>query len=476
MKSFNYFAMSLAATAMISFASCSSNDDLAGNNNGEAKVDGFYMTLSVQTPTDNGSRTVQKNKFDATAEESALSSGTFYLVDAAGNIKFQQDFTADELSKKSATFKIAVENVAAGATYKAYFLANATDATPWKNVFTATNKFAKPYDTANNFAMFNQNDGDVDGNGYTVKFTDDNKKETSPAKILYKGNESAIKIERLAARIDEPTSLTTEISAYKKDDATPAEKKAMADAVKKVASVTLNRYAIANAANKSFIMQTWEGTTLNIPSGITYYQPTKDFGTKTKLENDNFFAAADKTDDDDAQKDYVFENNASTAVDATAIYFEYKVTLNDMEGADFSDGTFYRYNNVIYKSFADIFAAYEGVGGLFNGASAEKLKEDLTDAKTKGDVEKNLSDFREKYDIEVFNEGKTYYKQIIQDQYIGYANAIQRNSVYQLTVKNIFNVGAQVPNGEPDKDGLFYLDVTVSVNPWVLNTQDVYLK
>lgn len=485
MKSFNYFAMSLAATAMISFASCSSNDDLAGNNNGEAKVDGFYMTLSVQTPTDKGSRTVQSNKFDATTEESALTSGTFYLVDAAGNIKFQQNFTADELSKKSATFKIAVENVAAGATYKAYFLANATDATPWKNVFTATNKFAKPYDTANNFAMFNQNDGDVDGNGYTVKFTDDNKKETSPAKIQYKGNESAIKIERLTARIDEPTSKASVIMPYEKKDATPAEEKAMADAVKKVASITLNRYAIANAANKSFIMQTWDATTLKIPTDITYYQPTKDFGTKTKLENDNFFAAADKTGDDDAQKDYVFENNS--AQNATAIYFEYKVTLKDMKDADFTDGTFYRYNNVIYKSFADILKAYEGVEGLFKSTTATALKEELAEAKdpnkvdandpAKKDVESKLDAFRQKYDIEVFNEGKTYYKQIIQDQFIGYANAIQRNSVYQLTVKNIFNVGAQVPNGEPDKDGLFYLDVTVSVNPWVLNTQaDVELK
>lgn len=65
------------------------------------------------------------------------------------------------------------------------------------------------------------------------------------------------------------------------------------------------------------------------------------------------------------------------------------------------------------------------------------------------DVETKLADFRTKYDIEVFNEGKTYYKQVIQDQYLkkgeeSIPNVIQRNSIYQLTVNNIFNIGAQV--------------------------------
>ena len=46
----------------------------------------------------------------------------------------------------------------------------------------------------------------------------------------------------------------------------------------------------------------------------------------------------------------------------------------------------------------------------------------------------------------------------------------------RLNVKNIFNVGAQVPNGGPDDRTLYYLDVEVSVNPWVLNSYDVDLK
>lgn len=484
----NLLVMSLVSAAALSFTSCSSNDELDGDKAGQAKVDGFYMTLNVQTPKSDGTRTVVNNPTDATAEESDVTSGTIYLVDAAGNVVFKKPITESDWkagkptqgNEGSTQLKIAVEDVVAGATYKVYFLANATDEKPWENIFTATNKFAQPYDTNNKFAMFNQNDNDVNGNGYTVVFTDDNKKETSAAQIKYDNAVSPIKIERLTARIDEPTSNATKIVAYTKDDATPAEKKAMEDAVDKVESIKMTGYAISNLANKSYIMQNWTGTTLNIPSDITYYQPTKEFGTATLLENGNYFTAATTEEGKEKHKNYVFENNSSDA--ATAMYFEYTVKLKDMTDADFEDGTFYRYNNVIYKSFADIYKAYNDVNGLFGGKTAEQMKAEVIAAKAaptaEGEptVESKLDNFRKAYQIEVFNCGKTYYKKAIKDQYLTYENAIQRNSIYRLTVNNIFNVGAQVPNGTPDKEGLFYLDVTVSVNPWVLNTQDVDFK
>lgn len=482
MKKMNLLVMSLVSAAALSFTSCSSNDDLAGDNAGQEKVDGFYMTLNVQTPKADGTTTVlpKDSTIAASAAESDVTSGTIYLVDANGNIVFKKPITESDWKAGKPTqgndgstqLKIAVEDVVAGATYKVYFLANAEDAKPWENIFSSDTKFANPYVENSKFAMFNQNDKSIDGNLYTVVFSDDNKKATSAAKIKYNGVESAIKIERLTARIDEPTSNATKIKAYTKSDATDAEKKAMEDAVKKVKSVTMTGYAISNLANKSYIMQNWTGETLNIPSGITYYQPTKDFGTTTLLQNGDFFTKATAPN---AHVDYVFENNSSTA--ATAMYFEYTVTLEDMTDADFpEDGTFYRYNNVIYKSFEDIYKAYNDVTGLFGGKTAKEMKDLLTAAKKDKDVESKLDEFRKTYQIEVFNCGKTYYKQIIKDNNIGYDNAIQRNSIYRLKVNNIFNVGAQVPNGTPDKEGLFYLDVTVSVNPWVLNNQDVDLK
>ena len=478
--------MSLVSAAALSFTSCSDSEDLANDKAGQNKVDKFYMTLTVQTPTSNGTRTAQNNPHKASKEESYVTSGTFYLVDANGNIA--KSITIDEQAWADAkvpqqdtdgktTLQVPVENVTAGTKYSVYFLANATSASPLTEVYTSdlANKFAKAYSADNKFAMFNQNDADVKANSHTVVFTSDNKDANSAAKVS-----DIIKIDRLTARIDEPTSKATEIKAYAEDaKATEAEKEANEDAIKAVKGVTLTRYAISNVANKTNVMQQWadaECTTLSIPEGITYFQPTSEFGTKTLLQNDGYFKAVTT---DKSQKDYVFENNS--ADDATSIYFEYKVELSDKykKNADFEDGTFYRYNKVIYSRIQDIIDAYKDQKAIFDGKDAATVVTELKAAKAKDDTkdpEDKLDEFRKKYDIEVFNAGKTYYVQKIKDQYLTAENTIQRNSIYLLNVKNIFNVGAQVPNGGPDDRTLYYLDVEVSVNPWVLNSYDVELK
>lgn len=491
MKKMNLLVMSLVSAAALSFSSCSSNDDLGGGAGTQSQVKGFYMTLAVQTPTSNGTRTALNNKTDATAEESDVTSGTLYLVNAKGEVAFSKYISAAEWEASKiptqgqngkTQIQIQVEQVAAGATYKVYFLANTKDAKPWENIITASSKFANPYVTGKAFAMFNQNDATVDGNGYTVVFKDENKEIKTPAEVKYKNATSPIKIERITARIDEPNPASNKITAYTGTNATEAEKRAMADALNKVQGLELTRYAISNLANQSYIMQKWaDATTLTIPSGIIYWNPAGEFGSENKFENGDRFTDATAAF---THKDYVFENNSATS--PSTMYFEYKVTLKDMTNADFTDGTFYRYNNVIYKSFADIFTAYKDVAGLFKGQTADQLTAELAKAKEvetgegAKDVETKLADFRAKYDIEVFNEGKTYYKQVIQDQYLKKGeelipDVIQRNSIYQLTVNNIFNIGAQVPNGKIDKTALFYLNVTVSVNPWVLNSQNVNL-
>ena len=481
MKKVNLLVMSLVSAAALSFTSCSDSEDLAGNS--QNKVDKFYMTLTVQTPTSNGTRTAQKNPHDASKEESYVTSGTFYLVEANG--KIAKSITIDEQAWADAkipqqgndgktTLQIPVEDVTAGTKYSVYFLANATSASPLTDVYTSdlANKFAKAYSADNKFAMFNQNDADVKANSHTVVFTSDNKDANSAAKVS-----DIIKIDRLTARIDEPTSEATEIKAYAEDaKATEAEKKANEDAKRAVSKVALTSYAISNVANKTNVMQQWadaECTNLSIPEGITYFQPTSEFGTKTLLQNYDYFNAVTT---DKSHKDYVFENNSDAA---TSMYFEYTVTLNDVlkDKADFSDGTFYRYNKVIYSNIQDIINAYQDQKAIFDGKDAATVIAELKAAKDDTtNPEAKLDEFRKKYDIEVFNNGKTYYVQKIKDQYLGVENTIQRNSIYLLKVKNIFNVGAQVPNGGPDDRTLYYLDVEVSVNPWVLNSYDVDLK
>lgn len=99
------------------------------------------------------------------------------------------------------------------------------------------------------------------------------------------------------------------------------------------------------------------------------------------------------------------------------------------------------------------------------------MKTELTNAINN---ETELAKFRELYNIEVFKGGKTYYKHVIKDNHIN--GIIQRNSIYRLNINNIFNVGAQVPNGKPTENDFYYLNVTVTVNPWVLNEDNVNLQ
>lgn len=484
MKKMNLLVMSLVSAAALSFTSCSSNDDLAGNA-GQEKVDGFYMTLTVQSPNASGTRTVQSNEYNASEAESKITSGTFFLMDSKNKIVFSKKVKNLEWDKTGKTqLEIPVEDVIAGVEYKVYFLANADSNDPLNSTFSTTattdNKFVGDYAKANNFAMFNENDKNVNGNSYTVTFKDENKSKTNAANV-----NKTIKLERVTARIDQPTSNETSIKPYPTDEnhkVTAAEKKAMDDAIAKVDKIELTSYAISNVANTTNIMQKWNDTQLLIPSsatGFKYIQPTDEFGTKTLFLNAKYFNPIVKDENGkvkDEHKDYVFENNNDNA--ATSMYFEYKVTLKAEAGdhKDFSDGTFYRYKNIIYTSFTDIKEAFKDVNDLFENKTADALKKEVEDAKKATDSETELDKLRREYDIEIFNEGKTYYKMAIKDKFIGYDNAIQRNTVYQLNVKNIFNVGAQVPNGTPDKEGLFYLDVEVSVNPWVLNSYDVDLQ
>lgn len=505
----NLLVMSLVSAAALSFSSCSNNDDLTGGGAGtQSQVDGFYMTLAIQTPTSNGTRTVPgaDKTTSASTEEQTVTKGTFFLVDQKGSVAFSR--YVDSSSKNEDTkwnganesqtgtklINIKVDKVAAGTTYKVYFLAGDNKVpdkiNPTKHVFTATSQFANPFAKANNFAMFNQNDANVDGNGYTVVFTKDNKDKANPATVKYtKGSvvkeKAPIAIERITARIDAPTSGVTNITAtYSGDkELTEAVKEAMKDARDKVKEITLSRYAIVNLTNKANVMQTWSNSALSIPADITMWQPTTSFGGE-KLFADGGFTTVAAT-----AHNYVFEN---TSTDPTKMYFEYKVTLDETKfknkagevmPADFTDGTFYRYNNIIFTSFAQIFNQYADVTDIFGtGKTADVMKDDLKailNMPAGTDREKALKNFRETYDIEVFDKGLTYYRQNIVDKNLLTTGLplIQRNTIYKLTVNNVFNIGAQVPNGEDeiDKKSLFYLNVTVSVNPWVLNTQGVEL-
>lgn len=489
----NLLAMSLVSAAALSFSSCSSNDDLtSGGGSNQSKVESFYMTFAVQTPTSNGTRTQQQtDKKPATAVETKITSGTFYLVDQkTKETVFTKHITASELNNATpespatgttkSKIEVPVQDVKEGVTYIVYFLANTTDATPWTSVFapaadkfTATNKFDAGYATDNAFVMFNQNDKNSHADKYTVEFKAANKDISNAAKVS-----ETIMLDRVTARIDKPETEATSITA-KYPEGADAKKKAAIDAeIAKIKTVTQSNYAITNLSNKTNIMQKWNAawTELEIPTDIVYMQKSGELGDQWTLENYGWFA--------NAEKNYVFENTKETA---TTMYFEYKLGLDGTkftDTPDFTDGTFYRYNGVIYRSIAAIYKAYQDQPILFGGKTKEQLLAELKTKtegegtavkKTIGATAAELAKFRKDNVIEVFVEGKTYYSQVITDKWLR-TNTIQRNTVYQLNVKNIYNLGADVPNGKPDENKpMYYLDVEVSVNPWVLSTQDVNL-
>ncbi|MGO5122789.1 fimbria major subunit [Prevotella sp. Sow4_E9_plate] len=490
MKKMNLLVMSLVSAAAFSFSSCSSNDDLTGGAGNQSKVEGFYMTLAVQTPTSNGTRTQQqKENVKATPEESKVTSGTFYLVDAQGKIVFTKNITETEwlnaapvLTKTGTTqIQVPVQNVTEGVTYNVYFLANTTDAMPWENIFaptaekfTAINMFDAGYATDNAFVMFNQNDKNSHADQYIVSFEAANKNIKTPASV-----NKTIMLDRVTARIDKPETEATSITAKYPEGASDTKKAAIDAEIAKVKTVTQSNYAITNLSNKTNIMQKWNDAwaALQIPAGTDHMQKSGDLGDQWTLENYGWFA--------NAEKNYVFENTKETP---TTMYFEYTLGLDESkfpdDTPDFTDGTFYRYNGVIYRSIAAIYKAYQDQPILFGGKSAADLLAELKPQtegegenvkKTIGATAAELAKFRKDNVIEVFVAGKTYYSQVIIDKWLG-TNTIQRNTVYQLNVKKIYNLGADVPNGKPDENKpMYYLDVEVSVNPWVLSTQDVNL-
>ena len=487
----NLLVMSLVSAGALSFSSCSSNDDLTGGAGNQSKVESFYMTFTVQTPTSNGTRTQQPTdenfKVAGTPAETKITSGTFYLVDQeTKETVFKKHITASELNNATpespatgttkSKIEVPVQNVKENVNYIVYFLANTTDETPWTSVFapaadkfTVTNKFDAGYATDSAFVMFNQNDNNSRADQYTVSFIAGNKNTDNPASV-----HKTIMLDRATARIDKPTSVT-EINGAIPEGATELQKKAINDAKAKVDSITLTKYAITNLSNKTYIMQKWDDVTwasLQIPTGITYMQKADSLGGKYDMKNEEWFTAEDKH--------YVFENTKETP---TTMYFEYTVALKPEQFSDIpdcTDGTFYRYNGNIYRSIGGIYAAYADQPVLFGGKSAADLLDELKiktegEIKTIGATEEELKAFRQAYTIEVFRAGKTYYSYIINDKWLG-TYTIQRNTVYKLNVNNIYNVGADVPNGKPDENKpMYYLNVEVSVNHWVLSTDDVSL-
>lgn len=486
MKKMNLLAMSLVSAAALSFSSCSSNDDLAGGGT-QSQADGVYMTLKISGATSHGTRTsvaTPNTTENGTGDESKITEGMMYIYDGPTCV-FRKVITEDMFKTPptqteagvTKPIKVAVTGaITTNKPYNVYFLANKTDVNdPLTGTFTSATGGAD-FARNNNFVMFNQNDGTVRANHSTVTFTDAAKSETNPA------HAGEIKLDRVVARIDNPSFAETARTV----DPAAGTTKNVADVL---ASFDYVGYAASNLNNNSYVMQNWdtEFTTLSVKWGEDankYYQPKSSFGTLYKGENLTVF---------DTRNTYAFENTTIDVNEATAVYFKIKANLTDAEKntADFEDGTFYRYDGRLYTSIQAIFndAATGAIVNPFNLLTVDEVLAKIKDATGKliTDEEK-LAEFRKTYKIEVYREGMMYYRWAISDMAYKPFNegdqthtySVLRNSIYRLNVTKINEIGKDVPNGpdpdDPSKNPNYYMDVTVKINPWVLNTKDIELE
>lgn len=474
--------MSLVSAAALSFSSCSNNDDLTGGAGTQSQADGVYMTLSI-AGSNQGTRTEGTNTNPGIAGESTITEGTLYLYsNKTGKCVFRKVITSsmfDETTpNKTKPIKISVNTVDTEDkdTYTVYFMANKTgidDPLVTDAPFAISENGGAEYGLTDKskIVMFNQNDHSKHADHSTVKFTADNNVSSNPATA------GTVYLDRVVARIDEPTVTATNITA--------AEAKTE-NVTATIAGIEYEKYAISNVNKNSYIVQKWtdDYQTLNVKWGTTettkYFQPTSFFGDAKAPANLDKFG--------NVKYNYVFENTTTDASEATALYFQIKANLSTeaATNADFADGTFYRYDKKLYTRIADIFKDAEKgiVSNPFTESDETTAADVVASIKdASGNLisdEGGLNEFRNKNKIEVFRAGSMYYYYPIQDNTYKTATtfSVLRNSIYQLNVTKISEVGKDIPNGPTpdDNNPNYYMTVQVQVNPWILNTKDIELK
>ncbi|MCH3995327.1 MAG: Mfa1 family fimbria major subunit [Prevotella sp.] len=525
MKVRKILMLGLLATSL--FASCSS-DDSTSNNGGAVGVKGnAYLSLNIsgaQSPAN--TRTAGGDKTDGTKGESKITTLYVYLVNPdtkkvvwATSIPNDQLTPNDQSGSASYTSKpIKVEvdgsTIIFSKQYDVYLVANKNinvnvgatwDPTNLTTVLSTSksgsiNEFAtiSKDSTDGTFAMFNESEAPGDASAKVA--IENNNNQNNPA-VVTEQDGGPVKLDRLVAKVSSAASP----DGIKINKTVPKDTVTHQDIITKV---SFDGFTLLNGANKTYLQQNWSG------SAAPYLFNTVDSKTQTFYEVfDDFATRIPDTNAGDAAKVivdikpnipftvkpfYCLENNTgqTNAEDlegnTTGVIYKIQVTDPNSDKAA-GDNCFYGYNGEYFNSLKDIQTKYPHV---FDGAKPTKGQSNLdaATAELKADVTANkIGNFRGHYDIKVYESGLMYYTYYISDENyknVGGADAtakakqlraILRNTTYALTVKSITQMGDDVPGGwNPDpvnpidnKD--YYIQVSVSVNPWVLSNTDINL-
>ncbi|WP_287826891.1 Mfa1 family fimbria major subunit [Bacteroides sp.] len=477
----------LLAGLLLLFAASCSSDDVNGDNSG-TETDGVKAYLSLHltsqsplTRTD-GTTTPPETEIDG---DQQISSVAVLLADADGGIV--QVSTNPNISGTQ-TVPFTVKS----GTYFVYVVANPTaevetllNSSIGKNIqqvvaLTAGSK-ADKYATLNKYTMMNYNKGITTKGGVSVTITSANSTPETAAQVT-------VPVDRFVARI----RLMKEES---KLVITDLKKVVFADNNEPVLdNVELVGQYLLNGAAKANLIQEWMNSTgsvvLNDPDKNNAI-PTTDF--YNRLEDIAIFDVAPNEENiigtnldvttDFTILTYALENRpeilevndnatlvgyTSKTGETTGTIFQVKMTKG---GADVP--TFYKYKNYYFSTAAKAIEAYNA-----DPANATDIPADTTDPGT-----------LRKAGIRVYEDGMMYYTYWIQDNNykIGTPTAdklyhvVHRNSVYNLFVDKLNNMGGDLPGTDVDPDPETpiekptYLQVTVDVKPWVISDNHIEL-
>ena len=248
-----------------------------------------------------------------------------------------------------------------------------------------------------------------------------------------------------------------------------------------VDNIAYQNYAVSNLNTKTNVMQKWDSEykKFSAPTG-TYILDYNTYGDKYNNNGSLVnFGSAEST--------YILENSTATLNNATALYLCYKANLTATSEKDFEDGTFYRYDGKIYTSLKQIYDDPSVEYPFVNADTDAKIDPAeavniIKDENGKLKDENTLATFRQKYNIDVYEQGLMYYRVALDDQSYKFSStglySILRNSIYKMNVNAVYDLGRDVPNGPTpdDKKPNYFMQCTVTVNQWVVSEQPVELK
>ena len=479
-------ALIVIAAMAIGLPGCTKDNNGGDNVGGEDTVSG-YFSVAVSTPKTSETRTEGGSSItDVDTEDAKIKNVTLILTDNDG--KVQQFFTNIAVtSGTTSPVKVAI------GTYDIYTIVNLSGniASILRQgvdiddlIQTATANEIKNYADASSkgFMMLNANNNiDKTTNSAWQNITIETANTQNNPKTI------SINVDRLVAAIRTDLS---DIPGIKPGSSLENAKEEESSA-SLITSLRMDGLYPLNILNKYNPIQTWianpdvnsdkskilstptplQSATADIASNF-YNRPTQisSFDVTSKYVTSTFLTNADFS-----ELKYVLENRPVIVPDglnlttydniATGVIFKVSA-LNASTIAE----TFYRVR-ATDKCYYDKAVAITALNTA-TGSNIPTTETDLALLRAAG--------------LQVYEDGAMYFTYYIKDQNYkasytspaitdAFYHAIHRNSVYDLTVTSISNLGADLPGGDitnpdgPDIIADTYLLVTIIVNQWVGN-------